>query len=87
MKTGNHIADIPDNDPYFEEKEVNHFKRCDFCGCMVNEFEINWDTFNGKNSGVCYCDDCKPEYNKWKSEPENQDDPLFNFGTFINKLF
>jgi hypothetical protein len=88
MKTGNHIADIPDNDPYFDDYKVKlHVKTCDFCGDTINEFLINFDVFNGKNSGVCYCDDCKPEYLKWKAEPENQDtDSLANFGKFTDKL-
>jgi hypothetical protein len=87
MGTGNHIADFDNDDPYFEEMGFINLIRCDFCGVMVDEFELNFDTFNGKNSGVTYCDDCKPEYFKWKSDPENQDnDPLKHFQTFINKL-
>jgi len=89
MTTGNHIADFDPNEKYFDDDHegVINLKRCDFCGEMIDHYLINFDVFNGKNSGVTYCDDCKPEYLKWKSEPENQDDPLKHFGTFINQLY
>jgi len=91
LKSIERVFDYLDEKGFFDDEHegVINLKRCDFCGEMINEFLINFDVFNGINSGVCYCDDCKPEYLKWKAEPENQDtdDPLKHFGTFINQLY
>jgi len=89
--TGNHVANFDTDDPYFDDdhKGVINLKRCDFCGEMENEFEINFDVKDGKNTGVVYCDDCKEVYLQETKEHKNDDqanDPLANFGKFTDKL-
>ena len=69
MKTGNHIADIPDNDPYLNDPEYGIEKlTCDFCDERVIEEFINYDYDEGKKTGIKYCCDCEKSYLTWKKE-------------------
>ena len=88
MRTRNlNLPDRMDCEPDYTPEQT--FKTCDFCGEKINQFDINWDIKDGKNTGVVYCDDCKEEYQEWKKESDKECamyDTLFNFGTFTDKL-